>query len=181
MTDYQAFYRSQPPTEHDQDIFHRVAVEGMTVVEIADELSQSSGDIESIVRRVQRWLALEQLRQDPHLVKAMHLRRLEYQWQVVMEAWYQSQKPSTTMKIARDKEGKQKIEHTHRPQTGDVRYLDQARKIMAEIRVLYGAQGPIEHIEEEMPNVGALTPDQRAVELVARLETLRQRQRMESD
>ena len=72
---------------------------------------------------------------------------------------------------------KSKAERTTRRACGDVRYLEQARKILAEIRAL--STEAAAHLEEEEVHVTTLTDDQRAAEAATIIATAREQFAME--
>ncbi len=184
MTDFRTIYNTDPPSDRERAIHQKVAVQGQLPEEIAEEFGTTLSDVTSTVYRVGYWLALEQLGQDPHLVKVLHVKRLEHQWQIAMDAWRRSQKPEETAKVTRsgkkEDDKNPKTEHVRRGQTGDVRYLDQARRILAEIRALCGAEGPL-NSEEDLVDVQNLTPEEKQAELDCRIAAAYRRQGVQED
>ena len=161
------------PSERDRAIFRAVAVEGRPAAEVAAEHGLTAAHLQRIVRKIERLLAERSILEEPPWVRVLHLRRLEHQWNEAMVAWYRSQLPHEVMKATLDPAAKkQRIERTVRPRTGDIRYLEHARKLLAEIR----AASRDEH-EEQNHDVESLTLEQRETELLALLDRLRERAR----
>jgi hypothetical protein len=79
---------------------------------------------------------------------------------------------STTVKSTSD-DGKRKVERTSREPCGDVRYLEQARKIMAEVRAL--SAEVLATQAKEQRDVTELTAAERDAEAAARIAAIRQR------
>ena len=132
----------QIPNEQERSIYREVAVRGRATKELASQLKLSEARIQGIIRRVRRWLEQVHLPIDVRSLQSMHLARLEHQWHEAMSAWYRSGNKDETIKSSYEdqkrevKDGKRKVERTTRQPCGDVRYLEQARKIMAEYRKL---------------------------------------------
>ncbi len=169
--------------DRDREIFRIVAVEGRSTSDVARDFSLSQRHVQRIVRRTQRQLVLRQLMRapDPRWLSEMHLRRLEHQWQEAMVAWYRSHLPSETIKYSTERgSDKAKIERTRREQQGDVRYLENARRILADIRALI-AGGALGDAGEGFADVSTLTVDQRRTELALLADALRDRWREEED
>jgi len=160
--------RTNRPSTRDVSIYRRAMIEGRPRAEIAAEESLSESRVHSIVRAIERWLAQAQLRQDPNFLKVTHLQRLEHQWREVMQAWRRSREAEETTRISTEEGKPRKAEVTRRAQVGDVKYLDEARKILTAIRELCGAEGPIQwkSPEDELSDVTTLTLDERNAELV---------------
>jgi len=181
MSDYQPFFRSDPPSAIDREIFHQVMIEGRLATEVARRRGRDAKEIEKIVREVQRWLTTELTGQDPQMVKATHLKRLEHQWHEVADAWNASKKDLVTVKKTTAYDGKEKTELTRQSRVGNVHYLNLGRYILIEIRSLYGAEGALKLIEETYADVESLTPDERRTEVTRWSNLLRQRRRAEKD
>jgi hypothetical protein len=79
-----------------------------------------------------------------------------------------------TQRLATDEAGKKKVEKLLQSQTGEVKYLTQAREILQEIRTLIGPQ-PAHSLAQETTHVETLSLEQRTAALDQLLETLGQR------
>jgi hypothetical protein len=163
-------------------IYFRVMVEGRALDSVAQEYSVVPATIRATVRRVQRWLREarswlpdESFESSLEMLRLVHLARLEHQWEQAMNAWYRSLQAEETQKISGEEVGKRKAERILQSRTGEVKYLQQAREILQEIRSLAGTAtiappGDTNHAE-------SLTVEQRAMALDHLLETLGERAR----
>ncbi|MCA9268651.1 MAG: hypothetical protein KDA41_09280 [Planctomycetales bacterium] len=144
------------PTQEQRRLYRRIYVEGRFPQQVAAEFGMSVAQVLTAARRVARWFLLVQPMTDAQDVAALHLHRLEHQWQEAMQAWHRSGQQEEVLKVSyegagqdeaerpttstgaksRGKEAKQKFEKVTRGPCGDVRYLEQARRIMAEYRAL---------------------------------------------
>jgi len=93
--------------------------------------------------------------------------RLEFAYCEAMRAWRRSQEPVETTRVS-TADGKRKAEKVEQSQTGDVRYLQQAQKIMADLTELRRTGSTETHPssrENAETHVQTLGLDQRAAEL----------------
>ncbi len=88
-------------------------------------------------------------------------------------------KSSRTAKPARGDDGKRKIERTTREPCGDVRYLEQARKIMSEVRSL--TTEALAARQKEERDVEELTAAQKEQEAARRIAEIREGSREAED
>lgn len=170
------------PTKRSQAIYCRVVIEGCDVEQVARDfrigvprVKQLVGQVRSWIRGAKRSVDEERTGDDSSSLRQLHLARLEHQWEQVMLAWYRSTQVEETEKVLADEKGQRKAEKTRRSQTGDVRYLEQARAIMQEIRELLGDALNQQPAEEQ--HVESLTLDEREAALDRLLENLGQRAR----
>ena len=145
----------QIPDEQQRRIYREVCIIGRRPAEVAKAANLSENRVNAIVYRVRKWLEQVTMPINFRALQALHLQRLEHQWHEAMSAWYRSGSKDETVKVALEEgkqktaspsangrakpasgEGKRKVEKTTRETYGDVRYLEQARKIMAEFRSL---------------------------------------------
>jgi hypothetical protein len=167
-------------SERDRGIFERVVVEGRRLEEVADAEQLSVKQIRRIVQHVSRVLALRSLHQEAPWVRAMHLRRLEHQWQEVMLAWYRSQHAAVVKKVSKKSPtAEPSTERVSTQQSGDVRYLEYARKLLGEIRALGGVED-FTRGAETYATVETLTIEQRTAEFHRLVARLREQARSES-
>lgn len=177
--------QKQPSGEltHEQakSIYRAVIVEGRPLGQIAATHGVSE---ESAMATIQRYLERHvplALELHDTRVRRLHLARLEHQWREAMNAWYRSIQREEIVKVSSEghdadanstakdegaaarRGSKRKIERTTLNPCGDVRYLEQARRILAEYRELCDGHTPAEH--EEWIDVEALTTEQREEEL----------------
>jgi len=211
LSHIQKALHEQIPGEREREIYREVAIHGRLPAQIAARFEMSEARVRGIVHRVRRWLAQVHLPVDLRGVQAMHLHRLEHQWQEAMSAWYRSGSKEETVKasyedlrkkpagrakspaanvaktasgkVKPDEDGKRKVERTTRAPCGDVRYLEQARKIMAEYRslsaeVAAAQQKEQRDAEKDSPKNSSARQEQRAAGAIA---AVRERQRKKSD
>jgi hypothetical protein len=167
------------PSDRDLEIFRKVAVEGHCRSELAKEYSLSERSIRHVLRKTQQWVAARFFTPDSPEVRSLHLQRLEHQWEEVMVAWYRSQLPLEMTRTWKDDKGRTGAQVVRRMRTGEPRYLEHARRILADIRRL-GADGQVapSALEMDYVDVATLTPEQRRAEFVQLLDALRERARV---
>jgi hypothetical protein len=166
---------SLPPTSQQMRIFRQAMIDGVACEELAGNYQLTLETIQRNIRRVERWLAVQVTAQESVLVGNLHLERLEHQWNELMAAWVRSKQDEVVSKATTDQKGNQRVERIHKSATGEVRYLEQARRVLADIRTLLG----IQHIpteEELMNNVESLTLEQRGALLHRLVERVRDAQ-----
>lgn len=166
-------------TDRDRNIFQQVAVEGRKLDDVAQIEQLSVKQTRRIVQHASRVLALRSFNSEAPWVRAMHLHRLEHQWQEAMYAWYRSQRDEETLKVKRETPTSQpSVERVHVKQSGDVRYLEYARKLLGEIRQLGGVPD-LQTGGEIYATVETLTLEQRTAEFHRIVATLRERARVD--
>jgi hypothetical protein len=186
--------KQSAPTARSQAIYSRIVIEGCDPETIAKEFNISLSQLHKIVSQVRTWIrratsgllittsekeTSENILEDKVNVtllelRKLHLARLEHQWEQVMLGWYRSLQVEETEKVVGDEKGHRKAEKIRRTQTGDVAYLEQARKIMQEMRALFPLQST-DTAHEENNHVENLTLEQREIAIDNLLETIRQR------
>ena len=133
----------QLPNEQERRVYREIAIRGRTTRQLAESLKLPEVRIQGMVERVRRWIDQFPIPVNVRGMQSQHLARLEHQWHEAMTAWYRSGSKEETIKssyedqrkqAAASEDGKRKVERTTREPCGDVRYLEQARKIMAEHR-----------------------------------------------
>lgn len=183
----------RPPTYEERQIHRQVCIEGRFAHQVAASRGLSVERVARIVRRTRRWFAPGVTTTDSRRVCMLHLERLEHQWREVMTAWYRSGQQEETVKVSyegverqagekestsatsRSANNKQKVERTTRGPCGDVRYLEQARRIMNDYRAL--CQSIASMKVEEWPDVESLTLADRAGETATHITDIRARRR----
>jgi hypothetical protein len=173
--------KQRPPSKRYQAIYCRVAVEGRAIEAVASEFAIAIETVERVVRHVKHWFQLGcpgLLEVDRAVIggvalRDLHLARLEHQWDEVMAAWYRSKQPEEVEKATVDEKKQVKGEKTRRSQSGDVKYLNLAREILAEIRLLRGVTR--ESLAKEDDDVATLTLDERATRFTRIMQDLRDR------
>jgi hypothetical protein len=106
------------------------------------------------------------------LQRRLDCERLEFAYREAMRAWRRSRESARTTKVS-NTDGKQKAEKIEQSQVGDVRFLQQAQRIMADLTAvragLAGAAAEPGHSLDPTPvqdaDVTALSLEQRAAEL----------------
>lgn len=168
-------------SERDRGIFQQVAVEGRSLDEVARREQLSVKQIRRIAQHAARVLALRSFHSEAPWVRAMHLHRLEHQWQEAMLAWYRSQLDQETVKLTRKTPtAEPSVESVHVKQAGDVRYLDYARRLLGEIRQLGGVHD-LSTGGEIYATVETLSFEQRTAEFHRLVAQLRERARADAD
>jgi hypothetical protein len=164
-------------TDRDRNIFQQVAVEGRKLDDVAQTEQLSVKQTRRIVQHASRVFALRSFHHEAPHVRAMHLQRLEHQWQEAMYAWYRSQNEIETYKtFKKGPKAEPSIERTSVKQCGDVRYLEYARKLLGEIRQL-GGVNDLSTGGAVYATVETLTLEQRTAEFHRIVATLRERAR----
>jgi hypothetical protein len=140
--------KRRAPCKRYMQVFTQVMVEGRKPRNVAKSLRLKQKSVVDIVSRVRVYLREQGASfylPNAGRIRAMHVRelflaRLEHQWDELMEEWYRSKRPARADKVGSNEiEGgkKQKrAEHQRKTQTGDVKYLKDARAILREIREL---------------------------------------------
>ena len=164
-------------------MYCRVVIEGCAMEQVAKEFNVRLQRLKIVIAEVKRWLrrtpgTLEHANkcETGRVLLDLHLARLEHQWEQLMLAWYRSTQAEETEKVIGDEKGQRKAEKIRRTQTGDVKYLEHAREIMAEMRRLSMSEAP-NSTAQEQEHVESLTLEQRQAALDCLLETLGRRAR----
>ena len=184
----------QIPGEQEREIYRQVSVEGRFAEDVAADYEISEARVRRILQRVRRWLEQVHMPINVRGLQALHLQRLEHQWHEAMSAWYRSGRKDETIKSSYEdskrrtagssskpktgksaEDGRRKVERTTREPCGDVRYLEQARKIMAQVRALSAEAVVLQ--QEEQRHVDQLTAEARDAEAAARVAAIRERAR----
>lgn len=168
------------PSDRERELFRRVAIEGRSFDEIAADEKISPRQARRLVLKAERMLALQAFHHEAPWVRAMHLKRLEHQWQETMLAWYRSQRDECVVKVVKKSpDAEPSVESVSSKPSGDVRYLEYARKLLGEIRQLGGVEDL--HIGGEgYATVETLTIEQRTAEFYRLVARLREQARSES-
>src|SRR5262245_42867621 len=123
-----------------------LSIQGTTQHQIAEELGVSQAAVSKILKRIEE----RQLRElaatiDRH--KARQTLRLEHQYSQAMKAWEESKADSTVRRQRKAQpgaggDGHAVAEVVVETQHGNPRYLEQARKALADIRKVWGIDAP---------------------------------------
>lgn len=143
-----------------REVLRRVNIDGERVEEIAKSMNLPVMQVTAMLHKAQRKQRRLSKLDDPNsnfTIHLLHLERLESQWREVMHSWRLSKTDAEKHRViwsvkspGGDKDP-EKLEKLKESQTGDVKYLQQAREIMAEIRELskeLAALTPKEHDRE---------------------------------
>lgn len=149
-----------PPATKKMHIFRQCMVEGIPRDEVAQQHKLLRPTVNRYIREVERWLAVQVVILESLMVGHLHLDRLEHQWHELMSAWYRSKQDQVTTKVSTDKQGNQRAEQTRRRSQGEARYLEQARRVLTDIRDLLGITD-LSTYEELLRDDSPLTLDQR--------------------
>ncbi|MDA7950034.1 MAG: hypothetical protein MPJ24_00970 [Pirellulaceae bacterium] len=133
---------NKPPTNREYDIFTAVTVHGKSLTEVGQQYNVRPTQVSRIVSKTKKWLSMELLFKEeeslPNLTLLLHKKRLEHQWYEYMNSWYLSSKEA---------------------QGGDWRLLEQARKVLAEIRQII--QQITQNNKEGEPDATQIPEEQR--------------------
>ena len=116
-------------------VFNRVMVRGELAEGVGRDLGLDPEEVAAICVRVQRQAAIQERGRDPFALKTVQMARLENQWREAMAGWYRSTEEETSTK-ARSGSGSKWAERSTRSRVGDVRFLEQARRVLEEMRDL---------------------------------------------
>ena len=179
LTRIQKALHEQLPNEQERSVYREIVIRGRTAQQLAAALKLSEARIQGMVERVRRWINQLPIPVDVRAMQSLHLARLEHQWHEAMSAWYQSNNKEETIKSSYEDhkrkaaaagDGKRKVERTTRQPCGDVRYLEQARKIMAEYRKLSAEFAATNKKEQRDANdLSAAERDAEAAQAIAKV------------
>ena len=178
----------QIPGEQERRVYREIAIRGRTAKQLAESMKLPETRIQGMVERVRRWIDQFPVPVDARAMQSQHLARLEHQWHEAMTAWYRSGGKEETIKssyedqrkqAAASKDGKRKVERTTRQPCGDVRYLEQARKIMAEYRKLSAEFAA--HTKQEQRDANPFSLAQVDAEVAEAIAEIRERNREGKD
>ena len=110
-----------------------------TQAEIGREIGISASGVCKMFQRIEGRL-LAEIRDKAEARKAHQTLKLEHIAREGMRAWETSKLDAESEKVSASDDGKQATERTKRSQTGDPRYLDQARGALADIRKIWGLE-----------------------------------------
>ena len=114
-----------------------LAARGLNQREIGERLGRTRSGIGKMLRRTETKLA-EMLKETGAQIKARQTMSLEHIYREAMGAWGASKNDAQSSKKTDGPEDFTRTETTLRDQTGDPRYLDQARGALGDIRKIWG-------------------------------------------
>lgn len=156
------------PTAEQLEIYAAVCRGDRSQQQIGDAYDVTQQRISSLAARIDKWLApqlMEQIRE----LKAGHTSRLMHIYQEAMRAWERSKTPGKQRTVKHGKDGVERTRVT-RFQSGDPRYLDQARAALAEIRKIWGADAPLKVEHSGEVRVAGRDVDEARSELFERMQ-----------
>jgi predicted transcriptional regulator len=121
-----------------------LAVQGSSQHQIASDLGISQAAVSKLLTRVEARV-LRDLAETLERQKARHTLRLEHLYSEAMRAWTDSQADATRRRQRKSRGGRGEAtvaEIVTENQHGDPRYLDEARKMLADLRKLWGLDAP---------------------------------------
>lgn len=133
------------PCKRYMQVFTRVVIEGRTQEEVAQELGLKYESVVNICYKVKAYLREHgaslylpnQRRMRAIHARELYLARLEHQWEQLMQEWYRSKQPAESEKagnVEGDGKNQKRAERQRKTQTGNVKYLIEARANLREIR-----------------------------------------------
>ena len=155
---------SSGPTPRHIEIYRSVAAKGMSRAEAAQKFNVKPATVVRAERRVRRFLSKQIQVMESVLTGQLYLDRLEFQWSELMEAWQRSKGEQLATKVATDPDGKKRAEVTRRFCPGDVRYLEQARRVLNDMCALLKLKQIIEG-KDAISDVQLATLEQRYTQL----------------
>lgn len=131
----------RPPSKRYREIFTLVEVHGRTYADVAKELGLQQKSVTDICSKVRTWMRrygarwdrISESRKRAAIACELYVARLEHQWQEAMAAWYRSTQPKQIAKAVFKGKVLDRSEVTQRSQTGEVRYLMQAARVLEKI------------------------------------------------
>ena len=126
----------------------QLALHGRSQYQSAQEVGVSQPAVSKILRRVEQRL-LEELKPQQERLRARHTQRLEYLYAESMGAWAAS-KHDTERRRQRRSDGHAAgsvtiAELMSENRHGDPRFLETARKVLADLSALWGVEAPQRH------------------------------------
>jgi hypothetical protein len=122
-----------------------LAVQGASQYDIAEDLGISQPAVSKLLKRIETRL-LRELAETVGRQRARHALRLEHLYAEAMRAWNESKADSTRRRQRKTQGGQSPqasvAEIVSENQHGDPRYLDEARKALADQRKLWGLDAP---------------------------------------
>jgi len=113
-----------------------LAAAGMRQEQIAAELGMTRSGVSKLLHRTERRY-VELIKQTLEQIKARQTARLDRVYEEAMDAWERSKSDGKSIKTIESSTGRARTETTERSQTGDARFLDQARGALSDIRRIW--------------------------------------------
>lgn len=163
----------RPPCKRYREIFTLVEVHGRTYADVAKQLGLQPKSVTDVCSKVRTWMRRYGARWDrisenkkrAAIACELYVARLEHQWQEAMAAWYRSTEPKQIEKGVFKGGILDRSEITRRSQTGDVRYLMQAARVLEKICVMKTRPPLSDHEETNDVYVEEATLVERRLEL----------------
>jgi len=114
-----------------------LAARGLNQREIGERLGRTRSGIGKMLRRTETKLAA-MLKETGAQIKARQTMSLEHIYREAMAGWERSKNAAQSSKRTDGPKDLTRTETTVRDQTGDPRYLDQARGALADVRKIWG-------------------------------------------
>jgi hypothetical protein len=134
--------KDPPPCKRYREAFMLVEVNGLTTEEAGAQLGIKPKSVVDMCSKVRTWMQrhgghwsrIKENARRIEIVRELYAARLEHQWKLVMNAWYLSTQPHKRVKAVYDKEEQvERSEVIRSSQTGNVRYLLQAARVLEKI------------------------------------------------
>jgi len=105
--------------------------------QIGEEIGLTPSAVGKMLQRTEKKLA-QMLKEKGEQIKARQTFYLDAVYREAMTAWRDSQEDAETLKTTTGGDNGERVEKTSRGQSGDPRFLDQARGALADIRRIWG-------------------------------------------
>lgn len=163
----------------EEAIYRAVTIEGRARVDVARQFQMRPHEVDQVVRRGHEALAARHAFHNARWLKTLHLYRLEHLWSETLAAWYRSREHEEIHKATQVESQPAKAELVRRTRTGDIRFLDLARRLLTEIDEVNDALvAEFERVEGVLANGGTDTVDERIVTALGFLRLVIDRRRV---
>lgn len=125
------------PSPRDVEIFRRVVLRGERLLVVAQDVGLSKQRVHKICERLRR-MAFDELTEDFSEHRRQTLLRLEHVYGETMDAWERSKAGRHSETETTNGSGTPLRSTTRQVASGDVRFLSEARQVLASIREICG-------------------------------------------
>lgn len=165
----QAKGKAWEPDARQLEIYHAY-VSGGTVRSVAATFGMARSSAHLLVSKVNAWL-VPQWMSDIRDLKTEHAERLMEVYREAMAGWERSKVPAVTRRAGVGPQGAVDVTTTA-GQTGDPRYLAEARAALREIRDIWGANAPARVQVNHEHRLAGKSPEEAKAAIFGRLREL---------